>query len=233
MESTASLYQNNLKFHGVSWSQLFIFICWFIWKWRNKFIFDADFKGPYNASTIIFDYLLEWNNADLKPLSTASSKTEFLRWQKPPTGMFKLNVDGSGNAAGMIGAGGLKRDCDGNWCFGFSKNIGQGEVLQAEAFGLITGLQSAVDLHISHIMVETDSAVLVNLVQSSDLDMHPLGTVIASCNFLMNKFDSCPISHVYRERVDCLAKKSLDHELGICNLPTAPFYAVYMLFWII
>ena len=136
MQSAANLYQNNLKFHGVRWSQLFIFICWFIWKWRNKIIFYADFKGPYNASSIIFDYLLEWNNANLKPLSTASSKTEFLCWQKPPTGMFKLNVDGSRNAAGMIGAGGVIRDCDGNWCFGFSKNIGQG----AEAFGLFTGL---------------------------------------------------------------------------------------------
>lgn len=44
------------------------------------------------------------------------------------------------------------------------RNVGSGEVLQAEAWRLFSGLQIAKDLGLSQIVVETDSVVLVNLM---------------------------------------------------------------------
>lgn len=45
----------------------------------------------------------------------------------------------------------------------------------------------------------------------------------------MNQFGSCSLSHVHRERnmlADWLAKKSIDQEIEICRLPTAPDFAI-------
>lgn len=155
-------------------------------------------------------------------------RTEMLCWQRPPEGFHKLNVDGSRNASGLIGAGGVLRDCDGKWCHGFMRNIGKGQVLQAESWGLATGLQIAVELHITHIEVETDSAILINLINGNDIALHPLGTIISNCKNLMTKFVQCSINHIHREKnmvADCLAKRSIQNEVGVCKLPSAPAFA--------
>ena len=114
----ANLYQDNCESHGINWSQLFIFICWFLW----KFIFEADVKVPYKASSTILHYLFEWIAGNSSPASSGTYKTELLCWQNPSSVFFfffESNMDGSRNAAGLIGAGGVIRDCHGNWCFGF------------------------------------------------------------------------------------------------------------------
>ena len=38
-----------------------------------------------------------------------------VRWQAPPESFFKLNTDGSRLKNGLASAGGLVRDCSGNW----------------------------------------------------------------------------------------------------------------------
>jgi hypothetical protein len=111
----------------------------------------------------------------------------------------------------------------GHWIHGFMRNVGFGEVLLAEAWGLASGLQLAKDLNITHLMVESDSAVLINLLQSRDLDNHPLGTILLNCKSLMSTFHSFSLSHILRERnmvADTLAKRSIDQEIGLCLLPS-------------
>lgn len=73
------------------------------------------------------------------------------------------------------------------------KNIGNVEVLQSESWGLVTGLKLAKELDITHIVVESDSVVLVNLMQSSELELHPLGTLRLNCKALMESFTCCSV----------------------------------------
>lgn len=111
----------------------------------------------------------------------------------------------------LIGAGGVIKDHNGNWYYGFTRNVGNREVLQAKAWGLFSGLQ----LGISHIVAETDFAVLVNLLHGSDLDLHPLGTLLLNCKHIISSFSSCSVTHIQRERnmvAYCLAKRSIDHD---------------------
>jgi ribonuclease HI len=223
----ANILQRNCIFLEHNWSQIFIFTCWFIWKWRNKYEFDANFKGHNNVVSSIMQYILEWNNATAKTNCQSDTNVTPLHWVKPDFGFFKLNVDGTRSLSGMIGAGGVIRDYNGNWCHGFMRNIGKGEVLQAEAWGLFTGLQIAKELKITHLMVESDSAVLISLIHSSQLQLHPLGTLLMNCKSIMNNFNHCSVSHIHRERnmvADCLAKKSIDHEFGLCRLTTMPVF---------
>lgn len=65
----ANIFQKNCNFHNLQWSHMFIFICWFIWKWRNKYIFDENFQGPHDVVTTIMQYMSEWENAKKKKSS--------------------------------------------------------------------------------------------------------------------------------------------------------------------
>ena len=222
-----NLFQHNCKFHIFKWSHLFIFTYWFIWKWRNKYIFDEGFHGPYNASGIIFQYITEWNNANMRSDDSNAQQIHLLNWEKPNLGHFKLNVDGSRSSTSLIGAGGVIRDSSGAWIFGFMKNIGSGEVLCAEAWGLIIGLQIAVELGIKDIVIESDSAILINMLSTEDNNSHPLGILIANCKALMHSFDTYVVQHIHRKRnmvADTLAKRSTDQDLGLCRLPFAPSF---------
>ena len=87
-------------------------------------------------------------------------------------------MDGTRTSDRRIGAGDVIRDGNGIWCHGFMRNIGTGEVLQAEAWGVFSGLQITKEMDIDNIIVESDSTVLINLFQSHEVHLHPLGTSV-------------------------------------------------------
>lgn len=220
---------DNLLMRGVywntfSWNNCFLVICWYIWKWRNKGIFEAHFQVPKNPLQIILHYTTEWFSISRN--SSCEEKQEvFLRWLKPPRGSFKLNVDGSRSTNCLSGAGGVIRNWSGDWIKGFTHHISEGEVLQAELWGIFIGLKLAADLCIKKLEVESDSAVAVNLINSVDHDLHPMATIIGNCRFLMQLFDSCHLSHIHRERnavADIMAKDSLSQQRGTLFFDSPP-----------
>ena len=180
---------------------------------------------PHNPAEVIIDYASDWIKANAKSRVGVDRHVVALSWVKPPTGVFKLNVDGSRTRAGAIGAGGTIRNELGDWHSGFMVNIGCGEVLQAEAWGLFYGLQLALSSHISNLIVESDSATLVNLFNSESLELHPLGTIISNCKKMMQDMGNVQLHHIHRERnmvADLLAKNSTSNALGICTLHDPP-----------
>ncbi|CAL9004423.1 unnamed protein product [Prunus brigantina] len=80
---------------------------------------------------------------------------------------------------GCIGAGGVIRGANGIWTCGFAANLGKGQILEAELWGLYFGLHLACDKGISNLLIEMDAAVVVSLVQQvGTLSCHPLATLI-------------------------------------------------------
>lgn len=78
--------------------------------------------------------------------------------------------------------------------------------------GIYIGLKLAVDLQIKKILIESDSAIAVNLMNSTTIACHPLATIIGKCRVNMQGFDLCQTHHVHRECniiVDALAKDSI------------------------
>ncbi|BFG31197.1 hypothetical protein CerSpe_174700 [Prunus speciosa] len=132
-------------------------------------------------------------------------------------------------ASGCIGAGGVIRDEHGKWISGFSVNLGMGQVLDAECWGLYFGLKLAVAKGLSKLIVELDSAVAVQLIHKADhLDCHPLAPLINSCCDLMKQVGDCVVHHIYRE-INCVADRlanwSHNLDLGVCVLDIAPPWA--------
>lgn len=83
-------------FYGLSWHVVFIFTCRFIWKWRWNRIFYVDFKCPYNPIKVILDAAKEWYAASSSFSLPRPKVRVVFHWTEPPSGWFKLNVDGAG-----------------------------------------------------------------------------------------------------------------------------------------
>ncbi|CAL8165780.1 unnamed protein product [Prunus armeniaca] len=113
---------------SISWSSVFVFICWYLWKWRNQFIFNAEEVVPSNPRQIILSAVSEWSKASCGCRAVGEKVQSPLAWDFPGTAVVKLNVDGSHKAAfGNIGAGGVLRDGKGEWLGGFAVNLGKGQ----------------------------------------------------------------------------------------------------------
>ena len=213
---------------GMKWCSIFMFTCWQIWKWRNLAVFEEETQPPFQPVKTIIDNATAWYNAQDFGKQKQGSKCIALKWNKPNTGWFKLNVDGARNVHnGRIRAGGVIRDYTGVWIEGFFAHIGIGEVIEAEAWGLLLGLKMAVKLKIERLEVECDSELLVNMINQGANQLHPLKTIINSCIELQNTFIDCRVMHIYREInkvADSLAKCSLDRDLGVQVLDQPPMH---------
>ncbi|CAL8989539.1 unnamed protein product, partial [Prunus brigantina] len=136
----------------------------------------------------------------------------------------KLNVDGSCKlTSGNIGAGGILRGCAGEW---IAINLGKGQILEAELWGLFFGLKMALDKGINRLIIEMDSALSVHLIQQTDVSrFHPLAGLLQDCCTLLRQFENYQLHHIYREK-NCLARWSYNLDLGICYFDNAPVWAI-------
>jgi ribonuclease HI len=155
-----------------------------------------------------------------------------LAWKKPDLHVFKLNIDGTrSGVSGKIGAGGVLRNHRGDWIAGFQVNLGIGGILEAEAWGLFHGLKLAQIHNILKLEIESDSAVLVNLVQGNSTELHPLGSLLSDCRKIMDTCDEVSISHIFREcnmTADALAKNSIENDFGILlTFDSPPAHAIH------
>lgn len=116
------------------------------------------------------------------------------------------------------------RDSGGGWLGGFIVNLGIGQILDAEFWGMFLGIRLAIDKRVSKLIIETDSASMVQLMTEA-LYSNPLAGVISSFRELMNQFDYCVLCHIYRETngvADCLAKWSYNMDLGLYTFDHVP-----------
>ncbi|CAL8157860.1 unnamed protein product [Prunus armeniaca] len=212
---------------GLPWSAVFVFTCWYLWKWRNKHIFlplDEYVADPIKTILMV---VRDWVKASQARVKMSPKARVLLSWEPPGLGMFKLNVDCSRRAAsGCIGAGRVICGANGNWICGFVVNLGKGQILEAELWGLYFGLHLACDKGISNLLVEMDVVVVVSLVQqASTLSCHPFVVLIQSCCALMRRIGNCHLAHVYREMnvvADRMANWSFNLDLGVSYLDEAP-----------
>lgn len=74
----------------------------------------------------------------------------------------KLNIDGASKGnPGLASAGGLFRDCAGNWLRGFAFHIGIDTSVGAELWAQRSGLELAWSLGYTKLLVETYSKTVL------------------------------------------------------------------------
>lgn len=125
---------------------------------------------------------------DLNFIKKAKKGANSYKWKKPSKGWLKLNVDGSVFARVNRGAaGGLLRDEEGVWQWGFVADIQCPTVLESEIEAIRIGLSIAWERRVQKIEVESDSKEAISLVMDQQILNHPLQQKIEECRELLHK----------------------------------------------
>ena len=67
-----------------------MFICWYLWKWRNQFIFNAEEVVPSNPRQIILSAVSEWSKASCGCRAVGEKVQSLLAWDFPGTAVVNL-----------------------------------------------------------------------------------------------------------------------------------------------
>ncbi|MBA0781832.1 hypothetical protein Gotri_002715, partial [Gossypium trilobum] len=209
--------QNNSMVHeeGSSWACLFGLLIWRLWKNRNLFIF----QGKSWSSREIVQVSLSWVNQLFSALSV-----DFKGNLKPPfekesfEDPIFLNTDGalqlgSENAA----AGGVVRDANGDWIFGYNRRLEKCSIFNAKLWGILEGLRLIQQRGHDEVIIQSDSFEVVKAIleststeANSALIRHMQSILFQEKRWLLRY-----ISRDQNQVADCLAKQAL---IGTNNL---------------
>ncbi|XP_042974648.1 uncharacterized protein LOC122306281 [Carya illinoinensis] len=93
----------------------------------------------------------------------------------------------------------ILRDCKGKVLMSVSKREHEvNNAIRIKMLAILRGLQLSAHLGIHHLIVESDSLILVQELQESEPSMSMVGNVIKDTKKLKNCFQSCEVRHVGR-----------------------------------
>ncbi|KAF7838223.1 ribonuclease H [Senna tora] len=126
-----------------SWAQFWAVGTWFLWKWRNKALFEVTYSRPSNPWIPIGTFVDMINKAGdpfLPPSPITPRFLSLVSWEKPPTDWVKINSDGALKMHPKRGGfGAIIRNDQGLWVKGVYGSLDNASVFKAEAWGAREG----------------------------------------------------------------------------------------------
>lgn len=168
---------------------------WYLWWDRRKRTHDEAVGSPERPALSIKGIVA--NSLALK----AKKPMRKIKWERPATGVIKLNVDASFHLDSGAGAtGAILRDSSGSFiaatCTYWEAAI---DAPSMEARAVLEGLRLAKDLGIYALAVECDSLEIVNAIIQPAY-YRASGVVITDdCREMMTSFGRATITHCARE----------------------------------
>jgi ribonuclease HI len=198
---------NNLdiKMTGANkneWQNIFMVTCWHLWTWRNKRIFEEGFQRPNTPIQVILKMAMEIGGCKQTHWIGLPQRidTIYIGWKCPREGWIKLNCDGAHKSSiNLSGCGGLLRNSNGTFLKGYARKIGSCDALHAEMWGMYIGMDLARRQGITHLQVESDSKVLVDMVTGNCNANGNVPTLIRRIRDLKNMNWQVQINHTWRE----------------------------------
>ncbi|XVE58507.1 hypothetical protein DITRI_Ditri04bG0175000 [Diplodiscus trichospermus] len=180
------------------WTTVFAITIWWLWRWRNDFVFNNVVKSKEYKIVWIKDRILETINAFTKNPVGAHARDfviKSVRWIPPSHGWVKLNTDGSLRPSGETArGGGLVRDANGSWMCGFSFNIGSCDVSAPELWAVVQGLKLAWQKGFRRVVLETDSRLVFSWLRKKERPRSSLMNLVAACfSYLENDWEQPPL----------------------------------------
>jgi len=131
-------------------------------------------------------------------------KTVYIRWKRLSNGWVKLNCDRACKGKGeLAGCGRILCQSDGRWIKGFSRKIGACDALHAEMWGLYLGLDMAWSEGLSHVIVESDSKVLIDMVANNCKISGTIPSMIRRIQEILQRYWHTQVIHTWREGNRC------------------------------
>ncbi|GAU24368.1 hypothetical protein TSUD_390770 [Trifolium subterraneum] len=190
---------------------------------------EMKMKLSFMCFVTAFTQLRDWFFSNINRKVTGTSIS---RWQ---TTFMTTCCDGASKNGGEVaGCGGLFRDSDGRWIKGYTKKIGTCDALHVEMWGLYLGLDMAWREHFSHLIVESDSKILIDMISDNFKFNGNIPILVQRIMKLLKMNWHVRINHNWREgnrSADWLATSSttVDH-LNLVILETAPSELQQILF---
>ncbi|XP_004309843.1 PREDICTED: uncharacterized protein LOC101294625 [Fragaria vesca subsp. vesca] len=124
-----------------------------------------------------------------------------MRWECPPSGRLKINIDGSFLASnGCGGVGVIVRDETGLGIATLSRPVEHAHsVLNMEVEACRVGLLLGTHQCWTNIDIKSDFILLVAALGREEEDLSEVGRVLCDCKDYMKAFQSITIQHVSRE----------------------------------
>lgn len=178
------------------------FVCWFLWKGRNRLRFEQLVWSP----TAIMDNALDaWREfIGIQTLDKAMVKPPPLRdkqtWTKPPSGVIKINVDAAlDHKSNICGMGLVARNAEGLVVGAAMESFsGSYPARIVKAMGFRLALQMAIDWNFSQVMVEGDALQVIQALTRSKTYVD-CDSIVLDCIKLASHFQLCSFTHVFRE----------------------------------
>ncbi|XP_040996055.1 uncharacterized protein LOC121242229 [Juglans microcarpa x Juglans regia] len=119
------------------------------------------------------------------------------RWVPPEHGILKLNVDGAVFAnQRSAGVGLILRNAKAKIIFLASKKENKvNDPIEIEMLAILRGLQFCFPLGISHLVIESDSFLMMNEVESENTSRSLHDNLVQQIKQLMLRFPICSIQH--------------------------------------
>ncbi|KAF7820682.1 putative ribonuclease H protein At1g65750 family [Senna tora] len=209
----------NLGSINFDWNISFAITCWSIWRWRNEHIFGNGGENTTDPFFVIIHRIRSCSEDFSSSVVSVSRKPtrreEVIKWCPPNEEWVKVNIDGASSRDGerRAACGGIVRDQDGNFIVGFMRNLGSCTSIQAELWGVYSGLVTAQRYGFHRIIIETDSLVACEMVQGVLPHAHLCALLVGHICELLNKEWEVKLQHTYREgnsAADAMARAAYD-----------------------
>ncbi|XP_057426454.1 uncharacterized protein LOC130719872 [Lotus japonicus] len=149
----------------------FIAGLWVIWKWRNNMIFEASpwsLEEAWRWMAHKYDELLRFLVA---PAGLEDGSGMQRNWVPQAAGIVKLNIDVSFRETQQcMRSGGLLRDDQSRWIFGFHSHHDGGNPLLYEALALKQGLELIWERGYRDVICEIDCQELVTRLEQEEVE---------------------------------------------------------------
>ncbi|KAE8803473.1 hypothetical protein D1007_20702 [Hordeum vulgare] len=122
-------------------------------------------------------------------------------WSRPPMGWCKLNFDGSvkRDGSGRATIGGVIRNSSGQAILAYAERTEHAGVGVVEARALMRGLELALAMGCTSLVVEGDDLTLVTLLRGESRHTRIPAAMEGEIVQLLGCFRICEVQHVYRE----------------------------------
>nr|GMC87178.1 uncharacterized protein LOC109149189 [Ipomoea batatas] len=194
----------NTKF-GRGWPMIFAITTWWIWRWRNDYVFNNVEKDHADKIRWIYTQATETRNAfrntTVLNQNNAAPSTFKLTWEQPSDGWYVLNTDGSfGSGANNGSCAGVVRDSRGNWCGGFGFRIPATSVALTEAWAILKGVEWAWRKGFRKLIVQSDSKRVIDWIDGTSTPRGPICNIIEKCKSWKKNNWEISFKHIFREQ---------------------------------
>lgn len=188
-------------------------VLWSIWYARNKLTWENLKLSPSVVAEQGRKQVAEWTEVWKKKQMTNAKKGRVheqleTRWTPPSTGSIKINVDASVFAwRNSYSIGMVARDQTEAFLKGKTMRFeGAVSVMEAESIGVLEAIGWSEDFADQHVIVETDSLLVVKALKEPGRFKLELGHIIDQCRYLLGRRSNLSVVFV-RNQANKVAHK--------------------------